>query len=341
LIQPALSHVRCVPELHHKVEYIPSHARKASALKLMATYRVYVLLQHINRYRYQGHGKFVLTEEDIALLAEWLHLSPTRVGRLVKQMIKEDVFLYSNASNFPYISLVGRKSLTKRLAQLALEADVPDPGEVSYRKEVLEFEDFASLQKVSAQMLNGWLRVDKHGQRRLRWEDLEALWGKSRTILNKWLDKANIRKVHNYARIDGPGPCPDDTYTWSRRVRGRVYVCWQRANTYISEGLSKQANRGVCRNAAAELCEAHPEVCGEGIEYIRSNWPYAELPQDRRIKAFKRMRRGIRDHPDKTHYRHIGTIISRKTGRSYQTWLCEHVAQDEELQRELYLRLIA
>jgi hypothetical protein len=341
VIAQAVSHVVCAPEYHHRPEYIPSNARKASALKLLTTYRVYVLLQHLNRYRYRGHGKFVLTDEDIHQLAEWLNLSPARITRLIKHMIKDSIFVRAAYCDFPYISLAGRKQVNQNLSQLALDKGIPHPGEISYRKEVLELEDFDNLQKLSAKLLNGWLRVSQHAKKRLRWQDLEGLWGRSRTILYKWLEKANIRKIHNYARVDGPGPCPDDLHVWHHQVRGRVYVCWQRANTYVPEGLTKQANRGVCKTAAAEMCDRHPELCGEGIKHPRTNWPYVDLPRDKRIKAFKRMQRGIREHPDRTHYRHVSNYVSRWTGRSYQTWLCEHVAVDKDLERELYLRRIA
>jgi hypothetical protein len=341
VIAQAVSHVVCAPEYHHRPEYIPSNARKAAALKLTATYRVYVLLQHLNRYRYRGRGKFVLTGQDTHQLSQWLNLSPIRVERLIKQMAKEGVFLRSPCAAFPYISLVSRKEVNIRLSRLSQEKNLPDFDEVSYRKEVLEFEDFSGLQMFSAQTFNGWLRVSKHAKKRLRWGDLERLWCRTRPALEAWINRANIRKIHNYARTDGPGPSPDDIHVWHHQVRGRVYVCWQRANTYVPEGLTKQANRGVCRNAAAEMCDRHPELCGESIARIRTNWPYIGLPRDKRVRAFKRMQRGIREHPDRTHYRHVSNYVSRWTGRSYQTWLCEHAAVDKDLERELYLQEIS
>ena len=187
VIAGSLSHVSHTPELFNKVEYIPSNARKAIALKLQKTYRIYILLQHLNRYRHRGHGKFVLTESDLEFLSEHLHRSPITIERLIERMIKDDIFVHGKFCRFPYISLVSQVKLSQRLALLAKARGIPELAEVSYRKEVLELSDFASLQSVSSQMLNGWLRVSKRNTRRLRWEDLSALWNKSRPTLTKWL----------------------------------------------------------------------------------------------------------------------------------------------------------
>jgi hypothetical protein len=323
LIEQATAHVRLAPEQFHRPEYIPSLARLACALGLMKSYRMYVLLQHLNRYALAGRGKFVLTDQHLKTLATWLNLSPITIQRTIKQMIAEGIFLYSEASHYPYISLVGRVQLTRKLSELATAAGIPDPQEVSYRKEVVELEDFSSLRRFSAVVFNGWLRVSSHAQCRIRWEDLEGLWGRSRPTLDAWIEIAGIHKIHNVAYFEPPGPFPEDIYVWQKRVRGRPYFCVQRANTLVSEGLTRQANRGVCRKAAAMMCKAS-ENGGESPKLIRSNWPYVEVSSKHRKKAYKRMQKGIDEHPEKTHYRHERDTVSRKTGKVYQVWLCVH-----------------
>lgn len=324
LIEKAVGHVRLAPEEVHPPEYIPANARKASALGLMKPYRVYVLLQHLNRYQFSGRGKFVLTPHWLDTLAAWLDLSPVTLKRTLRQMIVEGIFLRAH-SRLPYVALVGREALSARLAELAQQAHVPAPYEMSYRKEVLNLKDFASLKQLSAMTLNGWLRVAARNLKRLRWEDLEALWGRTRPTLNGWIEIADIRKIHNFAYFDPPGPCPEDIHTWVMTLRGKEYVCIQRANTYVSEGLSKQANRGVCRKAAARMCEAS-ENGGESLKHPRTNWPYIELAPEKRARAFKRMRKAIAEHPDKTYYRHDWDRIGLGTGRTYQIWHCMHRA---------------
>jgi hypothetical protein len=323
LIEQATGHVRLAPEEFQRPEYIPSLARLASALGLMKSYRLYVLLQHLNRHAFAGRGKFVLTDQHLATLAKWLKLSPLTIKRTIRQMIAEGIFLYAKASKYPYVSLVGRVPLTRTLAKMGLAKGIPEPQEVSYRKEVLDLEDFSSLRRFSALVFNGWLRVSSHAERRIRWEDLEGLWGRSRPTLDAWIDIAGIHKIHNVAYFEPPGPFPEDIYVWQKQVRGRPYFCIQRANTLVSEGLTRQANRGVCRKAAAMMCKAS-ETGGESPELIRTNWPYVEVPSKRRKQAYKRMQKGIGEHPEKTHYRHEKDTASLKTGRLYQVWLCVH-----------------
>jgi hypothetical protein len=338
LIEQATAHVRLAPEQFHRPEYIPSLARLSSALGLMKCYRMYVLLQHLNRYAFAGRGKFVLTERHLKSLAKWLSLSPITIKRTIRQMIAEGIFVYSKTSKFPYIDLVGRVQLTRKLSELATVEGIPDPQEVSYRKEVVELEDFSGLQRFSAVVFNGWIRVSSHAEQRIRWEDLEGLWGRSRPTLDTWIDIAGIHKFFNVAYFEPPGPFPEDIYVWEKRVKGQPYFCIQRANTLVSEGLTRQANRGVCRKAAAMMCKAS-ENGGESPELIRSNWPYGEVPSKRRKKAYKRMQKGIDDHPEKTHYRHEQDTVSTKTGKVYQVWLCVHRAiGDKVTLREWELR---
>jgi hypothetical protein len=322
-IKRSVGHVRLAEEEFRRPEYIPSLARLAAALGLMKSYRVYVLLQHLNRHALAGRGKFVLTAQHLATLSKWLKLSPLTIKRTIRQMTTEGIFLYAKASKYPYVSLVGRVPLTRKLSELAAKAGISDPLEVSYRKEVLDLEDFASLRRFSAIVFNGWLRVSSHAERRIRWEDLEGLWGRSRPTLDAWIDIAGIHKIHNVAYFEPPGPFPEDIYVWQKRVRGETYFCIQRANTLVSEGLTRQANRGVCRKAAAMMCKAS-ENGGESPELIRSNWPYVEVPSKHRKKAYKRMQKGIGEHPEKTHYRHERDTLSPRTGKVYQVWLCVH-----------------
>jgi hypothetical protein len=324
LIKKAVGHVRLAPEEVHPPEYIPANARKASALGLMKSYRVYVLLQHLNRHQFSGRGKFVLTPNWLDTLAAWLDLSPVTLKRTLRKMIAEGIFLRAH-SRLPYVALVGREALSARLAELAQQAYDPAPYEMSYRKEVLSLKDFASLKRFSAMTLNGWLRVAAHSQKRLRWEDLEPLWGRTRPTLNDWIEIADIRKIYNIAYFEPPGPCPEDIHTWMMTLRGKDYVCIQRANTYVSEGLSKQAKRGVCRKAAARMCEAS-ENGGESLKHPRTNWPYIELAPEKRARSFKRMRKAIAEHPDRTYYRHDWDRIGLRTGRTYQIWHCPHRA---------------
>lgn len=328
----AVAHIRPVPATHlPRPEYIPSQARKAAALRQMRSYRVYELLHWLNRQHFDGRGKFVLTDTHLKLMASLLNQSTVTLRRLLRQMIREGLFLHREMSKFPYVALVGRVEVTRRLSVCCDEAGVASPGEVSYRKEVLEWEDFSELQKFAASTFNGWLRVTRHEQKHLRWEDLEALWNRSRPTLDAWIEKADIKKRHNIARTLGPGPCPDDIYTWTEVYDGKTYVCWQRANTYVSHGVSRQARRGVCRHAAAELGVAHPDIRGEGMEIIRTNWPWVELTGEQKLRMRKRMGREIQEHPDQTHYRHIASFISYRNGKTYQAWMCEHVALDKRL----------
>lgn len=329
---------RDTPDLYAEpVHILPSTARKAIALGYGRPYRVFAALKHLDRVRYNGSGKFLLTEDDLREVAKACGISKESLRRILKDEAAEGLFWSVEVTprwrrkDELFIRLASNIRVEERLTDVAVAEGVFNPYEVS-RKAMLWFDELDRLQEFSAFCLALWIAVQKHGRVTLRWADMESAWGRSQPVLAEWMRITGIKKQHNVGRFPARdtgelangrhGPAFNfaltltaNNYWWTDWVDGEKYVYFPRANTYIAPGAygNRRGTHSLKRKASA-----HIQAGGGSREFMRTNFDMLEARDA--YRAWKRIRKLRNLAPHRTQYVRSEPDYVSRTRRLSQTW---------------------
>ena len=331
------------------VHILPDTARKAHATGVFKFWRLYALLKHYDMTRQDGTGRFPLSDDVLAYLRRYTHLTDATIKRILKHSDAPLFWLVEvtpqyHAPDDIYIRLNGRKNVELHLSDLAHEQGVLDAYTVSQSKALLTLADFKSLSTLAAQCFNAWIAVRTDSNAMLKYETLCNLWKVSKRTILRWIDNSDVRRVFNRG-IEPKNAGNGKLSFFHENVNERLkdigkYWLYQKANTFKTNDKAR-GKRATAKQVATHLRRSgctwkrrirthHDLTFVNGCEYPSE--------QDRELamyQASKSAHRKARKNSDKRHYIKQRPDSVRLASRSdevevlrWATWQAMNSVQD-------------
>lgn len=253
---PSYKPRRYSPEDLH---YWPVMARKAIALRLTTSYRLWITLSNINRLQ-GGDGWIELSPAFLAACAENSGVSLKTIQRAIERGETGPVRFWERCARRGgvWLRLVRQEKIGVALSRAAFDAGIHDPFEADKYKCAIQWSLLtASIQAFEAAMFAGWVSIRRGQEYRITIRVLETAWRRSRPIFYEWFRIAGVSIANNWGHDDtGSDSVPQADY-YRYGARREVF---QRGNTYTAP--DRRIARGKSRAIRASINQQRL-TCGD------------------------------------------------------------------------------